>query len=163
MTRAIVVLLIAVIATACGSSGPTPSPLRGELPKTVGGQPITYTETAASQTGDHLVHFEQPIEAVGGDIATADVAIGTGQDGFTLTAVRVPGVDARRLVDPLIAAADLRETARQTLVVGGHNVVVLTLPPTSSDRAYLYAFGETAVILTTSQSAFADEVIGSLP
>jgi hypothetical protein len=113
--------------------------------------------------GDQLEFFEAPIRAVGGDLSTARVAIGLGPSGFTLTAVRVPGADGRRMIDPMIAAAGLQPTDKQTVAVGGRSVTVLTLPATTLDRAYVYAFGDTVIVVTTSEPSFAEEAFRSLP
>lgn len=111
-----------------------------------------------------LIFFQRPIETVGGNLDTARVAIGmTTRDGLTLTALRVPGADGTQLIEPMITAADFQATARVTAVVGGKNAVVLTLPPATPDRAYLYAWSDTVVVLTTWQPALADEVLRSLP
>ena len=156
------VLVAVVVACACGSEGPS-SPPSGGLPRTVGGQPITYRELPASELGSQLVFFEGPIKAVGGDLTSARVAIGLGPHGFTLTALQVPGADGRKMIDPMIDAAGFQQTNRQTRAVGGRGVTVLTLPPTTLDRAYVYAFGDTVIVVTTSEPAFADEAIRSLP
>jgi len=155
-------LVAAVLASACGSPV-QPSQPTGGLPLTVGGLPVTYRERAASEWGDQLAVFEGPIKAVGGDLTTASVATGLGPTGFTLTAITVPGVDGRKLIDPMIAAAGFQSAARQTVAIGGRSVVVLTLPPTTRDRAYVYAFGDTVIVMTTSEPAFAEEALRSFP
>jgi hypothetical protein len=152
-----------MLASGCGSPFPPTPPLSAALPTTIGGQTIKYTERSASELGPQLTFFEGAIRADGGDLTTARVAIGLLLNGFTLTAVRVPGGDARRMVDPLIAAGQFQQTARQTLVVGGRSATVLTLPPTTADRAYLYAFADTLVLVSTSQPALAAEALASLP
>jgi hypothetical protein len=156
------VFAFALIVSACSSPVPTNSP-DGSLPTAVGGQPVTYQERSADDLGPQADFFVGPITEVGGKLATSRVAVGLGIDGLSITAVQVPGADARRLLDPLIAAADLHPTARLTQSVGGRPVTVLVLPPTTKDRLYVYAFDDTVVMVATSHAEFADEVIRSLP
>jgi hypothetical protein len=138
-------------------------PLVPRLPVTVGGQTVTYTIHAGSDMGDQHVFFDSPIAAASGQPTDSRIAIGMGPGGFTITALQVPDADARVMIDPTIVAGDFKATSRDYIKVGGKFVTVLTLPPTTHDKAYIYAFDDVLVVITTSTPAFADEALGALP
>lgn len=154
---------LATVAASCLLAACGPASLTSVLPRTIGGSPVAYSELAASDLGPELPMFEPAIEAVGANLADARVAVGITADGSTLTAIRVPGADATRMIDATITSGGFHATARQTLLVGGKQTVVLTLPPTAAAPAYLYAFGDTLVVFTPTQASYADEVMRELP
>jgi hypothetical protein len=156
-------MLVSILVIAgCGLvPQPRPAGIAADLPQSIGGQRMVYSEHSGTEMGP--IFFEDPIKAVGGSLDTARVAVGGGPDGLTLTAVRVPGVDAKGMLDPMIKSAGFNETASAVVVVGGKNATVLTLPPTTPDRAYLYAYADTLVVITTFRPAFAEEALRALP
>jgi hypothetical protein len=150
--------MVVALLAGCG-----PASLTSSLPTTLGGQAIVYTEHSAADEGPDLVFYSPPIEAVGGSLADARVAVGMNMAGDILVAVRVPGADASRMVEPFIQASGLNPVARQTLTVDGKATTVLTLPPTTHDRAYIYTFGDILVLLETAQLVVAEDAWRSLP
>ena len=132
------------------------------MPQSVGGQPIRYTEGSVSEMNQDAF-YDRAIAAAGGDIRTARVAIGLGRDTFTLSVLRVPGSDARTMVDLVIADSGFNPTARQVVKTGGKSTTVLTLAPTTADRAYIYTHADTLAVITTSEPALAAEALQALP
>jgi hypothetical protein len=143
----------------CVFESPRPR-LQDELPRDSLGQHLTYEEDKLLDTQERYVSYFSPIvDAGGGDleettIAEAQMEAGTG----LILAVRSPGASGALMVEGWIEYADHDLDSRRSMVVGGQPVEVLTATEPRS-FAYYYAYGDTAVRVSSSQAAVAEAAI----
>jgi hypothetical protein len=157
-------VLSAVTAIACVVPTRAPVSAIEGLPSTIDGHAIEWDERPATDWADEplvrdLATEQWQIES--GRLGFARLSFGSG-DGLTLFAVRVPEVDARRMLDLRIRWGSMVSWQRTEMTLGGKAVTVVA----SSDSAvvtYLYARDDRLIEITTSRPALAERILSALP
>jgi hypothetical protein len=159
-------LVLAMVLSGCANPSPGASSSGDPatwLPSRIGDTEIQYLSGTVEERANPLIFDEQVLVRAGLDPDLAQVTTGAGRNGFTVIGIRVPGISAERLVQPMVRAGKLEPVDETRTTISSHPVTILRLPDYTNDTAYLVPVADTLVVVLSDNRPDAIELINGLP